>query len=214
MATVRLLLGIFCLIVCGGFVKPSRYFLVEVNRLKIDRKLPTPTSPVQTATSQLQTKLQTKHTQLPTKILAIARTQLGVREATGKNDGTAVEAYLSYTGNKKGEPWCASFVSWVFGSAGFAQPRTAWSPALFPKVRLISTPIPASVFGIYYPKLGRIAHCGLVEAAKGNWVHTIEGNTNTDGSAEGNGVYRKLRHQRTIAKYADWITKAEKGVVP
>ncbi|MNK46510.1 hypothetical protein D3C87_652950 [compost metagenome] len=128
-----------------------------------------------------------------------------MREATGKNDGAAVEQYLAYTGNKKGEPWCASFVSWVFGQAGFKQPKTAWSPSLFPKSRLLSKAMPASVFGIYFPDKGRIAHAGLVERQQGSWIYTIEGNTNMAGSREGDGVYRKLRHVRTIKCYADWI---------
>lgn len=147
------------------------------------------------------------------KLIAIARAQIGVREATGNNDGAAVEAYLRYTGNKKGEPWCASFISWVFGRAGYAQPRTAWSPALFPQSRRVLKPAPAHVFGIYYSKLKRIAHAGLVERVKGSWVSTIEGNTNVDGRREGDGVYRKLRHQRTISAYADWITPLKKGEI-
>lgn len=32
---------------------------------------------------------------------------------------------------KKGQPWCAAFVSWVFAKAGYTAPRTGWSPALF-----------------------------------------------------------------------------------
>lgn len=145
------------------------------------------------------------------KIIAIARSQFGIREASGKNDGKVVETYLSYTGNRKGEPWCASFVSWVYGKAGFAQPKTSWSPALFPKNRQTLNPLPADVFGIYFEKYQRIAHCGLVESTKGSWVYTIEGNTNVAGSREGDGVFRKLRHHRTIAVYANWFKPKQKG---
>ena len=67
------------------------------------------------------------------------------------------------TGNKKDETWCASFVSWVFGQAGFVAPRTAWSPSLFPKAKLTKAGVPAMVFGIYFADKGRIAHVGLVE---------------------------------------------------
>lgn len=150
------------------------------------------------------------NTQKTNHLLSIAISQLHVREASGKNDGREVETYLSYTGNKKGEAWCASFVSWVFGQAGYAQPRTAWSPSLFPKVRLAETAQPAHVFGIYFADKGRIAHAGLVERVQGSWLYTLEGNTNVAGSREGDGVYRKLRHARTIKAYADW-TKAEGG---
>lgn len=142
---------------------------------------------------------------LTIQILNIARSQLGVREATGHNDGPAVERYLAYTGHKKGAPWCAAFVSWVFGQAGYGQPRTAWSPALFPKARQVAEPGPAVVFGIYFADKGRIAHAGLVEKQRGHWLYTIEGNTNLAGSREGDGVYRKIRHRRTIKVYANWL---------
>ncbi|RYF26688.1 MAG: peptidoglycan-binding protein [Flavobacteriales bacterium] len=145
-----------------------------------------------------------------THITAVAQSQLGVREVTGNNDGVAVEGYLTYTGNKKGAPWCASFVSWVYGQAGFSQPKTAWSPGLFPLARQTLKVQPADVFGIYFAELGRIAHCGLVEKKLGNWIYTIEGNTNVAGSREGDGVYRKLRHLRTIKVYADWLNEPGK----
>ena len=143
----------------------------------------------------------------PNQLLHIAKSQIGVREATGNNDGYQVEQYLAYTGNKKGEAWCAAFVSWVFGKAGYTAPRTAWSPSLFPKARQVKMVAPATVFGIYFPDKKRIAHAGLVENIKHDWVTTIEGNTNIVGSRDGDGVYRKLRHARTIRYYADWLSK-------
>ncbi|MEJ2903222.1 hypothetical protein WAE58_12340 [Pedobacter panaciterrae] len=44
-----------------------------------------------------------------------------------------------------------------------------------------------------------------MECLQGDFVQTIEGNTNVEGSREGDGVYRQLRHKRTIAKYADGL---------
>jgi len=150
---------------------------------------------------------QTCNSQQATRntLIAIARSQIGVRELTGNNDGERVEAYLKVTNLPKGNPWCAAFVSWVYFSAGCKQPRTAWSPALFPLVRQTRSPLPADVLGIYSLKFKRIAHCGLVERRQNNWIISIEGNTNADGSREGDGVYRKWRHIRTIAKFADWV---------
>ncbi len=143
-------------------------------------------------------------------LLEIAASQVGTREATGKNDGEQVEKYLQYTGNRKGEAWCASFVSWAFAQAGLRQPRTAWSPALFPYSRIVKGAAKARVFGIYFANKGRIAHAGLVEDYKGSWLYTIEGNTNIAGSREGDGVYRKIRHVKTIKAYADWLPE-QKG---
>lgn len=66
-------------------------------------------------------------------IRQIYSAEIGVREKTGKNDGDRVEEYLAITNLGKGYAWCAAFVSWVFSEAGFPEPRTPWSPALFPK---------------------------------------------------------------------------------
>lgn len=137
-------------------------------------------------------------------LIPIAQAELGVREATGKNDGFRVEQYLVAVGLKKGDPYCAAFVSWVFKQAGYASPRTGWSPALFPMAKLVKTASPGNVFGIYFPSLNRIAHCGFVEHIKNDWITTIEANTNVTGSREGDGVYRRLRHKRMVYRYAEW----------
>ena len=144
------------------------------------------------------------------QIVAIASRQVGVREATGNNDGPQVERYLGYVNCKKGAPWCAAFVSWVFKESGYPEPKSAWSPDLFPTNRRVKKIIPGLVFGIYFKEPGRIAHCGIVaEQVKpdGKWLLSIEGNTNVVGSREGDGVYRKLRHLKTINRFAEWRTK-------
>ena len=146
------------------------------------------------------------------QLVAIAVSQLQVREATGKNDGVAVEAYLAVTGLKKGNPWCAAFISWVFAQAGYPVPRTAWSPALFTAKVKTKEIKPANVLGIWFAGLGRIAHVGMVERREGDWILSIEGNTSSATSREGDGVYRKRRHIKSICAYADW-TK-QKGARP
>ena len=44
--------------------------------------------------------------------------QIGVREATGKNDGKQVEQYLKAVKLNKGYAWCAAFVKWTFDHCG------------------------------------------------------------------------------------------------
>jgi len=139
-------------------------------------------------------------------VIEIARKEIGVREAGCENCGRRVEAYLGYVGFRKAAPWCAAFVSWVFGQAGFDRPRTAWSPALFPSSRLIKQVFPGSLAGIYFSSLKRIGHCGIVESMRKDWYTLIEGNTNVAGNREGDGVYRRIRHKRTISRYADWLS--------
>jgi hypothetical protein len=142
------------------------------------------------------------------RIIKIAEKEVGVRETGCGNCGGRVEAYLKRVGLGAGSPWCAAFVSWVFSEAGLRAPRTAWSPALFPESRKVpgsSALRPGLVFGLYYPSVGRIAHCGIVTGLRGDWIVTVEGNTSVSGTREGDGVYKKLRHRRTVAKFADWI---------
>lgn len=131
--------------------------------------------------------------------------QLGVREATGRNDGLAVEKYLATTGLGKGFAWCAAFVNWVHHECGHSGPRAAaaWSPSWFPASHLVTDPRPGDVFGIYFASKGRIAHVGFIDRW-GDQVRTVEGNTNEAGSREGDGVYRKIRLRSQIYKVARW----------
>nr|WP_307866714.1 peptidoglycan-binding protein [Pedobacter sp. ASV19] len=138
-------------------------------------------------------------------LLGIASREVGVRELSGRNDGPRVEEYLSCVGLKRGAPYCAAFVSWVFMEAGYGAPRTGWSPALFPARRIVKDAAPGMVFGIYFKSLGRIGHCGLVQGVKGDWVVTVEANTDPSGGRNGDGVYLRMRHKRSIYRYANWL---------
>ena len=152
--------------------------------------------------------------------------ELVVREKTGHNDGARVEAYLGYVGLKKGDPWCAAFVCWVFDQARVANPRTGWSPGLFPKERLVwkrgskvagkevavagkrgvaALPQKGDVFGIWFPDKGRIAHVGFVDSWTEKWLITVEGNTNEAGSREGDGVLRKRRLVGSVYQVAGFV---------
>ncbi|WP_245723790.1 peptidoglycan-binding protein [Pedobacter steynii] len=182
METIKLLLGIICIPVICSSGMPDRDLLGD---------------------SLAEEKIRVS-------VLAIAERELGVREKTGKNDGERVEHYLKYIGLPKGHAWCGAYTSWVYGQAGLSKPRTGWTPALFPANRLTRKPKPADLFGIYFPSLKRIAHTGFVVSIKSDWALTTEGNTNIEGGREGDGVYKKRRHLRTIAKFANWIGKENK----
>lgn len=139
------------------------------------------------------------------RLVAAARKEIGTREGTVANAGAKVSAYLRYTGIRFPAPWCAAWVSYVFGQAGHQAPKTAWSPDLFPVARQVKEAAPGLVLGVYFPALKRIAHCGIVEQVQNDWVGSIEGNTNLKGSREGDGVYRRMRHRRSIYCYANWL---------
>ncbi len=76
------------------------------------------------------------HSDIIAKVKQIYDSQIGVKES-GWNSGPDVEQYLRYVNLPKGNPWCAAFVCWVFGKAGVANPRTGWTPSLFPVDRTI-----------------------------------------------------------------------------
>lgn len=180
MATTRILLGIVCIAVVCSFTVPAGHLLAK---------------------RQPDAAEMSKRKQL----IAIARAEIGVKERSGHNDGERVEAYLATVKLKKGNPWCAAYLSWVFQQAGYPAPRSGWSPDLFPRSRLTTALLPGNVLGIYFPQLGRIAHVGLLERVAGDYCITLEGNTNISGARDGDGVYRKRRHRRTIYRYADWL---------
>ena len=122
------------------------------------------------------------------KVVAVYTSQIGVREATGKNDGVQVETYLRYTKLGKGYAWCAAFTCWVYGQAGVMNPRSAWAPAMVPP-----------------GKMKRVAHVGFVDQWGPKEVVTVEGNTNGAGSREGDGVYKKKRLTRQIHSVASYM---------
>jgi len=139
------------------------------------------------------------------RIVDIAVHEIGVREATGHNDGKRVEEYLAYTGLGKGHAWCAAFASWCYGKAGLAAPRNAWSPALFPLARRYTaqqinqgTVRQADLFAIYSSSLQRINHVGIVRKKEGNWIVTVEGNAD-------NRVLCKRRPLATIYAFSNWL---------
>lgn len=141
--------------------------------------------------------------------------EIGIREATGHNDGTRVEQYLKAAKSQKGNAWCAAFVYWTFEQCQYISiSAPAWSPSWFPSQRVIysrtnttvnsNQPQPGDVFGLYFESKKRIAHVGFIDIWGTDWVITVEGNTNEAGSREGDGVYKKRRPKRTIYKVARW----------
>ena len=144
-------------------------------------------------------------------LVATYRSHIGVRELTGNNDGPQVEAYLRAVNLGKGFAWCAAFVAYCYLDNGQQIPKSAaWSPSWFPASRVIphEQANAGDVFGIYYTHLKRIGHVGFIDEdwnnGSGN-VITVEGNTNGDGSREGDGVYRKRRSKNQIKSVSRWL---------
>ena len=164
------------------------------------------------------------------KVIAVAAQEIGVLEATGKNDGPRVEAYLKSVGLAKGNPYCAAGVYWsgkqALGNVN-PYPRSGWSPDFVtPPTWTYSKggqwPQPGDAGGIYFSNKGRIAHTFLIAGsaksptswkwrAPSGYFRTIEFNTSLDASAgsardrEGGGVASKLRPVSTVWGTKDWI---------
>jgi hypothetical protein len=189
MAAIRLLLGILCASLAGGFGVLKCHLLKPAYREHV----------------------LTKDYSCRSRLLNFAIAEIGIKEKTGHNDGKRVEAYLSVAGLRRGDPYCAAFISWLFAKEGFAKPRTGWSPDLFPSARLVKSTQPANIIGIYFTDLGRIGHVGIIEKLNGDWCFSIEANTNINGSRNGDGVYRKLRHLKTIYRISDWVSPERRG---
>lgn len=149
---------------------------------------------------------------LVSEIVRIAKAEVGVCEVGNTNCGERVDEYKAATwlSSKKGWPWCAAFVCWVIREAlissgvkqtkTFKRPQTAgawdfenWSIAQDSTTWMRREPAGDIVAGDIV--MFTFSHIGIAVSSpdkKGN-VKTVEGNTNTAGSREGNGVYLKTR---------------------
>ncbi|SFB80339.1 CHAP domain-containing protein [Flexibacter flexilis DSM 6793] len=137
--------------------------------------------------------------------------QVGVREATGRNDGKAVAQYLRTCGLGTGYSWCAAFVNYCLTSCDFKTNNNAWAAAWFPDQKIIWTPTKpigqprtGDCVGFRFGKSQRISHIGFVHEWGRKSVVTVEGNTNMAGSREGDGVYCRRRPIGVIAAVSRW----------
>ena len=137
-----------------------------------------------------------------------AITQLGVEERPkGSNAGPEVEIYLKSVGLGKGYAWCMAFVYWVVNQSALKTAiknplkKTAGVLAQYQAcLSLVTkTPKPGDVFIMDFGK--GLGHTGFVEKVVGTKVHTIEGNTNDQGSREGYAVCRRKREISTIKAF-------------
>lgn len=152
------------------------------------------------------------------RMINVALGELGNHESDKSH-----HKYEAFTGMDDSQPWCAAFVTWVAGAAGYLQ------DGMFPRfvgcttgLRLFKTKTNAEVHYAntgYTPKAGDIIffswkadgsanHVGIVLSADENYVYTVEGNTKCEGEAASkcngsDGVSKKKRSRdKTILAYA------------
>lgn len=154
---------------------------------------------------------------------------LQVREEGGMNRGAKVEAYQRAGGLGPGDPWCAAFVAWCVmksrqldkpptwcsGSAittwqkgskragdGSTTPNsTGYQSKVQPGWVWVRAKDPKGAADVWRG-LWVQGHCGIVVAVDAVGFYTIEGNTNSAGSRDGDGVYRKLHRWSDAAQIA------------
>lgn len=135
------------------------------------------------------------------RITEVYTSQIGVREATGHNDGKDVEKYLRAVGLGKGYAWCAAFVRWCYDQAGVRTKINGAAASAYNRNNLVffkhkfqQDPRPGDAFTLWFNSLGRIGHTGFFHRKINSTIYeTVEGNTNEAGSREGDGVYKKYR---------------------
>ena len=119
------------------------------------------------------------------RMLNVALGEVGTTES-----GNAHHKYEAFSGLSDYDPWCAAFVTWVGGQAGFLDknimPR--FTACYFPRIfSAMGNAIHYEGDG-YNPKAGDLIffswscngvadHVGIVQSYDSNYVYTVEGNT-------------------------------------
>jgi hypothetical protein len=147
-------------------------------------------------------------TPLATTTIKTAISQLGVEEIPkGSNSGPEVEIYLKSVGLGKGYAWCMAFVFWVVKQAAIKavikNPLKKTAGVLDQYRACLSLVVKVPQAGdVFIMDFGKgTGHTGFVEKVVGTKVHTIEGNTNDEGSREGYEVCRRKREIASIKAF-------------
>lgn len=145
------------------------------------------------------------------KIIAIAKTQLGVHE-TSRNHGDGIAKYWTATNYPDGydnrEPYCAACMCWCIKESNIfdekERPKSAaafgfenWADNLYKKTKITRKPTKV--------KKGQLvvfsfSHIGIAtsDSDRGGNFETVEANTGATGSRDGDGVYAKTRNINVV----------------
>ena len=155
---------------------------------------------------------------LRVELVAVAASQVGVREKTGKNDGPEVAMYLREVGLPEGYAYCAAGLTWCHNQLKIPNPQSAWSPDWFkanvvyrrnkPQIGPFKS-LTGQVAGFYSESKKRVSHVALIESESNQHYFTIEFNTNGAGSDDGEGVRRLIRKKATVYVIADHVGAAQ-----
>ncbi|MEU9258970.1 peptidoglycan-binding protein [Streptomyces sp. NPDC048212] len=158
-----------------------------------------------------------------TEILAVAAAEVGTQETRSDGHWVNDSKYNKWYGKIPGYgrdgmdyPWCAVYVAWVADKAGLK--------GLYPKTAGCATAVrwfkdkgrfseyPAVGAQVFYGS-GGSTHTGIVYKYDATYIYTYEGNTNTNGSPEGDGVYAKKWERRASYVYGYGYPEFSEGVL-
>jgi hypothetical protein len=90
---------------------------------------------------------------------------------------------------------------WAVVRSGGCQDIYLWGKK---KKVLATVPQAGDLFLIWHKELARYAHVGYIGVAEKDTIQTIEGNTNTDGSRDGWGVFGRTRAITDRLAFVRW----------
>lgn len=141
-------------------------------------------------------------------VIRVAKSQVGYHEGYSGGHWNNYQKYspavpgLEWSQN---QAWCQTFTTWSFQTAGIPKgsyPVTASCAVAVSwwKQQNRFSEYPAIGAAVFFGPGGG-SHTGLVYAYDATYIYTVEGNTNSSGSAEGDGVYLKKRARRDTYVY-------------
>lgn len=149
------------------------------------------------------------------KALAHAKSQVGVMEHGGNNQGAKVLRFIRKNGGTGPEPWCGDFMAWCYRRAGSKVVQRGWAAVRFigymTGMGIVRRPRAGDLVCFTFDHVGMfVTYCtrtGLPAARKhATHIRTIEGNTGasgavSDSSTGGDGVYVKIRPLSQVARF-------------
>ena len=146
------------------------------------------------------------------KIIDIAKTQVGIHESGGNNHGVGIAKYWTATNYPEGyndrAPYCAACMCWCIKESGVfteaERPKTAaafgfesWADSNPTKTDIIRKPSKV--------KKGQLvvfsfSHIGIAtsDSNSSGVFNTVEANTGASGGRDGDGVYAKSRNINVV----------------
>lgn len=165
-------------------------------------------------------------TPLVARVGVIERGEVGVHEVGGNNHGPRIAEYQASVGLQPGDAWCAAFQFWAFDQAARALgvenpcPKTGGALRMLRQAAIgyhVSQPDAGCL--VFEDHGAGLGHVSFVMEVHDDEMLVIAGNSNTDGSRNGNQVcVHPMRYDDPrIAGYLDFsrelLPQAEQGLV-